>query len=125
MAKAYALKGVLTVNGVDFENTSVNLRFEREKIELLYQGGNGWPQQFPDGSKKLTGSMEFAWDSDKIADGELPTPMADTLGTFVANVGAKTIAFQAAIYDFDIKKGNQGLITCTCSFESSGAVTIT
>jgi hypothetical protein len=125
MSKAYALEGTLTVSGINYENTSVNLKFEREKIELLFQGGGGWPEQFPKGSKKLTGTMEFPWEDTKIGTGNLPAPMADTLGTFVANVGNKTIAFSAAIYDFDMKKGNQGLVTVTCSFESSGEVTIT
>jgi len=124
MSKAYALSGVLTVNGVDYNNTNVTMKWEKEKIELLYQGGGGWPVQFPAGSRKLTGTMEFPWDNTLVSSGTLPAPMQDALGVFVGSVGTKTISFAAAVYDFDMKKGNSGLVTCTCSFESSGEVTI-
>jgi hypothetical protein len=124
MAKSLGVLGNITIGGVDFQAEGSGLKLEMEKVSYVPMGGVPWEIQVPGGVKKVTGSIEYAFDDSLSGAGTYPAPFSDSLVGVVFNIDSvHTLTFQAALYDLDIKKASKGLTKVTANFESSGAVT--
>jgi hypothetical protein len=127
LLKVPGYKGTVTIGGVDFQLTNASCKIEVEKNEYVALGSTGWVSQILGGVKKATGTAEFAFD-DTLVSGTsngLPKPLTDgtTLAAMVINIDTHSLSFNAAVYDWDLKKPNKGLTTVSVTYESDGPVT--
>jgi len=118
--------GTITIGGVDYEISSGDITLSKEEIEYTKMTGDALahPEQIPGGKVWAEGSIEAAWDTSKASGSDYPAPFTPTaLAAVVANIGAKSLSFSAMVSKLAIKKGESGVVSITCDFKSSGAIT--
>jgi len=118
--------GTITIGGTDYEISSGDITISKEELEYTAISGDAlaYPTQIEGGKVWAEGSIEAAWDTTLAGSGAFPAPFNPTaLAAVVVNIGAKSLSFQAMVSKVQIKKAESGLVTISCDFKSSGAIT--
>jgi hypothetical protein len=118
--------GIITAplwGGTDLQIEKCTMKLESEDVSYTAQGGGGWQTSFGGTAKKLTGSLETAFDTTFTASGGYMPPMSDDDVAVTLALGSHTLSFNAIMRDCEVEKDVKGLVKLKANFVSDGAVT--